>query len=151
MSIATVATRGYGSFGSIADVARRGYGGEAVPEPEAEQATTGGWKNFGTLRTREDIRQDRERFGVIPETARVIAQVAAVQADNLSLDEQQRLEHLERELELHGIEYEANYLELLNTMRERLIAAEIGQRLRLLQQMEEETVVILMLMAAALA
>ena len=109
----------------------------------------GGWKSFGTLRTRDDIRRDRERFGVIPETARVIAQVAAVQADALSLDEQQRLEHLARELDAAGIEFEANHLELLNAMRERLIAEEIGKRLRVLQQLEEEAIVILMLMAGA--
>ena len=30
MSIATVVTRGYGSFGSIADVTRRGYSGSAT-------------------------------------------------------------------------------------------------------------------------
>ena len=113
-----------------------------------EQTTTGGWGRIGTLRTREDIRRDRERFGVIPEAARVIAEVAKAQAERLSLDEQQRLEHLERELELRDIEYESSYLELLNVMRERLIAAEIGRRLRLLQQLEEEAVVMLMLAAA---
>lgn len=124
--------------------------GEEQEQP-AEQTTTGGWGNFGTLRTREDVRRDRERFGVIPAAAQVIAQVAAAQADALSLDEQQRLEHLERELELQGIAYESVYLEMLNAMRERLIGEEIGRRLRLLQQMEEEAVVVLLMMGAAVA
>ena len=100
--------------------------------------------NLGTLRTREDIREARERFGVIPKVAKVIASVAAQQADALSLDEQQRLEHLERELELEGIEYESAYLELLNLMRARLIATEIGKRLRAIQDAEEEIVLILL-------
>ena len=100
--------------------------------------------NLGTLRTREDIRQAREQFGVIPKVAKVIASVAAQQADALSLDEQQRLEHLERELELEGIEYESAYLELLNLMRARLIATEIGKRLRAIQDAEEEIVLILL-------
>lgn len=100
--------------------------------------------NLGTLRTREDIRQAREQFGVLPKVAKVIASVAAQQADAISLDEQQRLEHLERELELEGIEYESAYLELLNLMRERLIATEIGKRLRAIQDAEEEIVLILL-------
>ena len=103
-----------------------------------------GFHLLGTLRTREDIRRDRERFGVLPKVAKVIASVAAQQADALSLDEQQRLEHLERELELEGIEYESAYLELLNLMRERLIATEIGKRLRAIQDAEEEIVLILL-------
>ena len=98
----------------------------------------------GTLRTRDDIREAREQFGVLPKIAKVIASVAAQQADALSLDEQQRLEHLERELELQGIEYESTYLGLLNMMRERLIATEIGRRLRAIQEAEEEIVLILL-------
>ena len=120
-------------------------------DAESGSSDSGGWLRVGTLRTREDVRRDRERFGVIPKAASVIAQVAAAQANALSLDEQQRLEHLERELELRGIAYESAYLEMLNTMRERLIGEEIGHRLRLLQQMEEEAVIVLMLMAAAVA
>jgi hypothetical protein len=153
MSIRAIITDGFGSFGTVPDVIRMGYSGEAVePEPEPEaQAPSGGFEigRRGTLRTREDIRRDRERFGVIPKAAHVIAQVAAAQADALSLDEQQRLEHLEREIEAQGLVYENRYLELLNVMRERLIAEETGKRLRLLQQIEEETVVTLMLMATA--
>ena len=111
-----------------------------------ETSNTGGsgFAHLGTLRTRDDIRRDREKFGVLPKVAKVIASVAAQQADALSLDEQQRLEHLERELELEGIEYESAYLELLNLMRARLIATEIGKRLRAIQDAEEEIVLILL-------
>ena len=145
-TLAGAATVGRTSTGALAAQSASIAGAATV----TRTATSGGYEigRLGTLRTSEDIRRDRKRFGVIPEAARVIAQVAATQAERLSLDEQQRLEHLERELELRGIEYESRYLELLNVMRERLIAAEIGRRLRLLQQIEEEAVVMLMLAAA---
>lgn len=43
MSIATIVTRGYGSFGSIAEVTTRGYiAGAAVTPPVAEQPGAGG-------------------------------------------------------------------------------------------------------------
>jgi len=126
-----------------------------VPEDDPERNSGGylpgrgfGLARIGTLRTKDDIREAREKFGVIPRVAKVISQVAAQQADLLSLDEQQRLEHLERELELQGIEYEGHYLDLLNVMRERLIATEIGRRLKELQMLEEETVLILLVAAS---
>lgn len=122
------------------------FGGEFFKTPTTEESNAGGYEiaRRGTLRTREDIRKAREDFGVLPKVARVVAAVAAQQADSLSLDEQQRLEHLERELELEGIEYQSTYLELLNAMRSRLIATEIGKRLKALQEMEEEAVIILL-------
>lgn len=55
---------------------------------------------------------------------------------------------MERELELQGIEFEAQYLDLLNMMRERLIATEIGRRLKELQLLEEETVLLLLVAAS---
>jgi len=129
---------------------------EAVVEEDLAERNSGGYlpgrgfglARIGTLRTKDDIREAREKFGVIPRVAKVISQVAAQQADLLSLDEQQRLEHLERELELQGIEYEGHYLDLLNVMRERLIATEIGRRLKELQMLEEETVLILLVAAS---
>ena len=127
------------------------FDAESSPAEQAETSSSGGYgiARLGTLRTREDIRRDRERFGVIPKAALVIASVAAQQAEVLSLDEQQRLEHLERELEAAGLEYESAYLDMLNAMRERLIAEEIGKRLKLMQQIEEETVILLLLTAVA--
>lgn len=59
MSIAVVATRGYGSFGTIADVVRAGYSpGEAVEPPVVVVTTTqvgGGepsWQDFVTAEFR---------------------------------------------------------------------------------------------------
>mgnify|MGYP001604107185 FL=1 len=64
------------------------------------------------------------------------------------MDEQQRLEELHRELQLRGIEWDARYLEALNEQRERLLDAEIAQRLRKIRE-EQELLMFLMLVAAA--
>lgn len=95
----------------------------------------------GRQRTPADIRRDRQRFGIIPPDAvKVIEDVAARQAEDLRLDEQQRLEELAGELRLVGIEYQSTYLALLNQERQRRI--EIIRRARV---EEEETSVMLLL------
>ena len=102
-------------------------------------------------RTAEDIRRDRERFGiVIPTSASAaISEVAERQVSRLELDEQKRFEELARELELRRIEWRAEYLEELNARRERMITAEIAARLRLLQrQQEEEALTMIVAMTA---
>ena len=104
---------------------------------------------LGYRRTEEDIRRDRERFGVLPEVATVIEEVARQQVKNLHLDEQQRLEQLERELQLQDIEWQAQHLELLNAIREQLIDAEIAERLHSLQD-DDDARIILSLLAASL-
>ena len=92
----------------------------------------------GRTRTPEDVRRDRQRFGVIPPDAvRIIEDVAARQAEDLRLNEQQRLEELAGELRLAGISYQSTYLALLNQERERRIDAEIGRRIRALQNENE--------------
>ena len=105
--------------------------------------------------TRKEISEARERFGVTDEiaaeAAATIARIAARQAAALAthrMDEQQRLEELHRELQLRGIEWDARYLEVLNAQRERLLDAEIAQRLRKIRE-EQELLVFLMLVAAA--
>lgn len=97
-------------------------------------------------RTKEEIRRDRERFGIIPPAVvEVIAAVAARQAETLDLDEQKRFEELTREITLLGLEYDARYLEAVNIERQRLIAAEIGALLR--RKLDEEDIMLLLVMA----
>lgn len=97
-------------------------------------------------RTKEEIRRDRERFGIIPPAVvEVIAAVAARQAETLVLDEQKRYEELTREITLLGLEYDARYLEAVNIERQRLIDAEIGMLLR--RRQDEEDLMILLVMA----
>ena len=96
---------------------------DAVASPER---FAGGWEyaRRGRRRAEEELRGDRERWGILPAAAKVISALAISQADALPSDETQ-LAELERELELAGVRYKAQYLELLNIQRERLIDAEI--------------------------
>lgn len=131
--------------------------GDTPPPPAPEVATTqivgGGFPSHGTLRlrrsegrTREEIRRDREKFGIA--AAAVIEEVAKRQADRLEQDEQKRFDELLRELQLRELEFDARYLEATNALRQKLIDAEIG---RLLKQQQDEEMMILMLVAAACA
>jgi len=110
-------------------------------------ALSGGFYNYGgQRRTKEDIRKDRQRFGVIPPDAvKIIEDVATRQAESLKLNEQQRLEELTGELKLAGIEYRSAYLALLNQERERMIDAEIGRRIR--ESEDEKEIQIILLLA----
>jgi hypothetical protein len=92
-------------------------------------------------RTKDDIRRDRERFGVLtPAAAEVIAEVAVRQVERGETDAQKRFEELHRELELRRIEWDARYLEALAAMREHYIeAARVAQ--------DEEALVLLIALA----
>ena len=96
--------------------------------------------------SREQVSRDRERFGLRDAVSLAIAEVAARQAQRLELDAQKRFEELSRELQLRGIEWEGRYLEALNVRRERLIDAEIGQRLR--RKLDDEMIVLMLLAAS---
>ena len=100
-------------------------------------------------RTRREIEEARERFGIPPKVRAVIASVAARQAETLEADEQKRFEELTRELALERIEFEAHHLEALNAQRQKLIDTEIGLRLQRLR--DDEEVRLLLLLAAAIA
>lgn len=76
-----------------------------------------------------------------PQVAQVIQKVAQSQVENLRLDEQQKFEQLERELETEGIEFKPGYLQALTEARERLIEAEIGELLR--KKLDEEEAMLL--------
>lgn len=78
---------------------------------------------------------------------KIIEEVAIQQADNLHLDEQQRFDQLQAELKAENIEFQANYLEALNTYREMLIANEIKS---ILIQKDESEAMLLILIAAHL-
>ena len=104
-------------------------------------------------RTEEEVRHEREAYGILPKTARIIEDVAARQAESLAIlnfDEQQRFEELLGELTLEKIEWEGRYLELLNLRREALIDEEIAFRLRRKLQ-EEEDLMILFLLTCSVA
>ncbi len=108
----------------------------------------GGIAHQGLLRRRskKEIASDRERFG-IPDQERIIAealvaQIAARQAESLERDEHKRFEELQRELQIRGIQWQAQYLEKMNAKRERLINAEIAAHF---QRIQDEEMILLML------
>lgn len=115
------------------------------------ESFSGGFFDYGgerRRRTPEDLRRDRERFGISLEAQGVISAVAAGQANRLELDAQKRFEELERELQAQEIAWRAEYLTALNAERERLITAEIAARLQA-KQRDDETIILALLAAVA--
>lgn len=134
-------------------------GGGAPPAPPAALAPLvgGGYHPSQGLYPRppgrKEVSRARERLGLkdrIAEerAAKVIAEIAARQAESLERDEQKRFEELARQLEIEGLEFDARYLEALNQEREHLIDLEIARRLRAIRGQEE---ILLMLLIAAAA
>jgi hypothetical protein len=98
-------------------------------------------------RSRKQISEDRERFGLKDAYAlETIVEVAQRQVARLEVDPQKQYDELARELQLRQIEFSAGHLEALAIERERLISEEIKRRL--LQQREDEQVIQLVLLAA---
>ena len=131
--------------------------GGIVPPPPPPPADTGVKPSGGipaTLRvrprTRQDVSESRQRFGITDKiAAQIIEDVAARQVERLERDEQKRFEELSRELELRKVEWDGRYLEALNAIREKLIDAEIYAHLQSRRKGEEEIMLLLMIAAAA--
>lgn len=111
--------------------------------------TKGGatWGAYPRGRNEEDVRKSRRKFGIPQEAAEVVERVAKRQAEDLSLDAHQRLEELERELEIAGVEWQSAYLAYLNEQRQQFMDAEIKERLRL--ELEARDIQAIMLLASA--
>jgi hypothetical protein len=122
------------------------------PAPVSAERFAGGWEYARRARKRleEEIRAEREQWGILPKAAQVVSAVAIRQADALDLDAEQRLEELERELELAGVRYQSSYFELLNLQRQRLIDAEIKGYFEAQDALNEENKRRLMLLLAFL-
>jgi hypothetical protein len=129
-----------------------------IPPPAEEVSVrpSGGFPSFDRPRRgRKEISEARRRFGLRDsyqdtQAAKVIANVAARQAQALEQDELKRLEELTRQLEIEGLEFDRRYLAALNSERQRLVDEEIAQRLqkKIQVQREEEELMILMMVAA---
>ena len=113
------------------------------------ESSSGGYPDRG--------KHERERlfvdFGTLAEGARLAAQereiindVALRQAEDVRLDEHQRIEELQGELRLRGLSIERRHIEALNRLRALLIEAE-GARMR--AQRDEGDAILLTLIAAA--
>lgn len=125
--------------------------GDTTPPPVVTDHPSGGWFPDIPYKTREDVRRERIKLGILPEAALVIEDVAARQAaahKQNRLDEQQRLEELAGELKLRGLEMQSEHIRAMNEERERLIHAEIGARLRAVQLgRDNENMAILLMLA----
>lgn len=162
MSIATVITEGYSTFGNTQFIVFDGYGnfgGVTPPTPPPiviPPQPSGGWPTPGkrkklhlpTYPTDAEIRKQREDWGILPKTAAIISAVAQRQAEAAQYDEQRYFEELSRELQLQGIEWESKYLELLNTQRVKLIDAELARLLKIQIDNEDMEIIIAITMAA---
>ncbi len=96
-------------------------------------------------RTKEDIRRDREKFGVIPkQVEKVINEVAERQALREEQDKQKQYDELAGELKLRNLEIESTYLEVLALQREILIAEKLEQ-----MRLRQTQILTLLLMAAS--
>ena len=77
-------------------------------------------------RTKDEIRKDREKFGVIPKRVEeIIERVAERQALEKEHDKQKHYDELIGELRLENIQVESYYLDALSAERERLIGEQI--------------------------
>ena len=79
--------------------------------------------------------------------AEIVSSVAYRQAQSLDPDEQKRIDELRGEMQLRGLEAQSLHYTALADYRQRLIDAEIGERLRRIQ--DEKDVIALLLFAAS--
>lgn len=133
------------------------FGSGPTPPPDVvivDQPVVGGGPARSRLslregRTPEEVRRDRERYGILPPAVEeVVIAVAVRQAEALVTDEQKQFEELTRELKLRELEYDARYLEAMNVERQRLITAEISS---LLKRRNDEGILLMLMMAAVVA
>lgn len=117
-----------------------------------QERFSGGWEYALRARKRleEELRRERQKWGILPKAAQIISALAVSQADALP-DDEARVAELERELELAGVRYQAQYLELLNIHRQRLIDAEIKGFFEAQEALDEENKRRLMLLLAFLS
>lgn len=107
-------------------------------------ATTTNIRNFSLRDWRSWHPQELTRRGLSSGDADVIAEVAERQALDTHLDEQQRLEELQGEMRLRGLEMRSQHLQALNDERERLLNMEIGELMR--KAVDDEDMQTLLLM-----
>ena len=128
------------------------FGGGTVQGGGGKHPSQGlGYTGYETrTRTKKEIKEERERLGILPrKVERIIQDVAVRQAERLELDKQKQFEELSRELRVQKIEWEGRFLEVLNAEREKLIDREIESRLRFRVQ-EENDLMTLIVLAASL-
>ena len=147
MSVASVITEGYGTFGSVASIIPDGYLPGAAPPaaPQAEAVRVGGHPWLGFYETRGP----HPWLSGLPEEVAAVIQILAIeQVEDLELPKRLQALQLKRELKAKAIEYHTRYFEALSLERELLIELEIGERLR--AQFDDEEALLLIALAASI-
>lgn len=96
---------------------------------------------------RPEDEQELQKRGLEPAAAEVIDDVAARQAADARLDDQQRLEELRGELRLKGLEMRSAHIEALNEHRAALIREELQAIFR--KQQDDRDIAALLILAAS--
>lgn len=121
------------------------FGGDS-PTPDTDPI-----RNFSLREWRKWHRPEDEaelaRRGLEPVAAEVIDDVAARQAADARLDDQQRLEELRGELALRGLELRSAHIEALNEHRSALIREELTRLFR--QRQDERDIAAILLLAGS--
>ena len=104
------------------------FGGGTEPGGGGSSPSQGYGGHEVRHRTKEDVRRDREKFGVIPKRVeKVIQEVAARQAQSDEQDKQKQYDELAGELKLRNLALEAGYFDSLALEREVLVAEKVEQ------------------------
>ena len=125
---------------------------------DAQTVVASGGGDWGGRRfnTREDeerikalqawLKEQHEKDYAKHNPVEIVKEVARRQVETLGLDEHQRFEELERELEAREIEWDVKYLDLLNLERSKYLDAEI-KRLIQIQRDEDEAMLVILIAA----
>lgn len=123
--------------------------------PVASGGGDWGGRRFNTREDEERIKalqawlkEQHEKDYAKHNPVEIVEEVARRQVETLGLDEHQRFEELERELEAREIEWDVKYLDLLNLERSKYLDLEIKKLLKL--KYDEEEAMLLILIAANL-
>ena len=114
------------------------------------EQNSGGWLDYlksQSHRYSAKYQEEREKLGIDGEESAIIDSIAARQAKDLRLDEQQRLDELRGELQLRRIEMRSSHIEFLNVQRQHLIDEEIRTYLYAMQQKHEDEAMLLIIAA----
>ena len=121
------------------------YQGTADAAPVGPRGTDG-YHGYDELARQHRERDKADRAAEL-KAEQVIADVAARQAADYRLDDEQRQQELQGELRLRGIEMRSAHLEALNARREQIIRDELQVLFR--QRQDDEDIAVLFLLAGS--
>lgn len=135
MSVATLVTDGFGSFGSVARVVMLGLsaGGSPAPNPPAAVYSGGYMDN---VPRRRSVQEDRERLGILPRKVQKVIKAVAVATVKQEKTEKQAVVQLRQALVRQDIDAQAKYFEALQAERMR-VQREIARSIAIKRRQQE--------------